>query len=90
MAFQAKLSPNPETFVLLDDISVRSGACSLTGSCDFESGQCTWVNAANGVLDQHDWIHVDGNFRGPPVDYTTRTSDGEKNIFVLISLKQVK
>lgn len=85
VAFRAKLSPNPESFVLLDDISVRSGACSPTGSCDFESGQCTWVNVANGVSDQHDWINVDGHFRGPLLDYTTHTADGK----FLLSLSQM-
>lgn len=83
MAFRAEVSPNPKSFVLLDDISVKSGACTHTGSCDFESGQCTWVNAANGVLDQRDWIHVDGHFKGPLVDYTTHTADGKKNGFIL-------
>jgi len=36
-----------------------------------------WVNAANGFTDEHDWIHADGLYRGPPVDYTTYTTDGE-------------
>ncbi|XP_073714301.1 apical endosomal glycoprotein [Misgurnus anguillicaudatus] len=77
VAFKAELSPRLESFVLLDDISVKSGACSPTGSCDFESGQCTWMNVARGVSDQHDWMHVDGHYEGPLVDYTTHTADGK-------------
>lgn len=73
MAFRAELSPNSKSFVLLDDISVKKGACSPAGSCDFESGKCTWMNVADG----HDWIHADGHFRGPLVDYTTHSADGE-------------
>jgi len=77
VAFRAELSQNSESFILLDDVSVQTGACSQAGSCDFESGKCTWVNAANGFTDEHDWIHADGRYRGPPVDYTTYTTDGE-------------
>ncbi|XP_056333186.1 MAM and LDL-receptor class A domain-containing protein 1 isoform X2 [Danio aesculapii] len=73
VAFRAELSPNSKSFVLLDDVSVKTGACSPAGSCDFESGKCTWVNVANG----HDWIHADGHFRGPLIDYTTRNADGK-------------
>uniref|UniRef100_A0A3B4UGA7 MAM domain-containing protein n=1 Tax=Seriola dumerili TaxID=41447 RepID=A0A3B4UGA7_SERDU len=39
--------------VKLDDISMRDGTCSPPGSCDFESGQCSWVNIPKG--DEHDW-----------------------------------
>ncbi|XP_067219288.1 MAM and LDL-receptor class A domain-containing protein 1 isoform X1 [Chanodichthys erythropterus] len=77
VAFRAELSPNSESFVLLDDVSVKTGACSPAGSCDFESGKCTWVNVANGVTDEHDWILADGHYRGPPIDYTTHTADGK-------------
>ncbi|XP_050961124.1 MAM and LDL-receptor class A domain-containing protein 2 isoform X2 [Labeo rohita] len=77
VAFRAEVSANSESFVLLDDVSVKTGACSPKGSCDFESGMCTWINVANGVTDAHDWIHADGHYRGPLFDYTTHTADGK-------------
>ncbi|KAL1280451.1 hypothetical protein QQF64_015051 [Cirrhinus molitorella] len=77
VAFRAEVSANSESFVLLDDVSVKTGGCSPKGSCDFESGMCTWVNVANGITDGHDWIHADGHYRGPLFDYTTHTADGK-------------
>ncbi len=64
----------------------KTGACSPRGSCDFESGECTWVNVANGVTDGRDWIHADGHYRGPLVDYTTHTADGESLLLYLLCL----
>ncbi len=86
VAFKAQLSTNSESIVLLDDVSVQTGACSPRGSCDFESGKCTWVNVANGVTDGRDWIHADGHYRGPLVDYTTHTADGESLLLYLLCL----
>ncbi|TRY97688.1 hypothetical protein DNTS_035488 [Danionella cerebrum] len=77
VAFRAEINPNYSSFVLLDDVSVKLGACSPAGSCDFESGKCMWMNVANGVPDEHDWIHADGHFSGPLVDFTTNTADGK-------------
>ncbi|KAK1879509.1 MAM and LDL-receptor class A domain containing protein 1 [Dissostichus eleginoides] len=57
--------------VKLDDVSVRDGACSPPGSCDFESGQCTWVNIPK--EDGHDWVLARGGSQGPPTDHTTQT-----------------
>ncbi|KAI4891478.1 hypothetical protein NFI96_023830, partial [Prochilodus magdalenae] len=76
VAFRAELSPAQDSFVLLDDVWVRGGACSPTGSCDFESGLCTWMNAANADSDGHDWVHSDGNSYGPLIDQTTHTPHG--------------
>ncbi|XP_053484115.1 MAM and LDL-receptor class A domain-containing protein 2 isoform X3 [Ictalurus furcatus] len=73
VTFKATLSPDQESFILLDDVSVRNGACLPTGSCDFESGLCTWVNSD---LDDHDWVHADGHAGGPLTDHTTHTADG--------------
>uniref|UniRef100_A0A3Q3KLB2 MAM domain-containing protein n=1 Tax=Mastacembelus armatus TaxID=205130 RepID=A0A3Q3KLB2_9TELE len=58
----------------LDDISLRDGACSPLGSCDFESGQCSWVNIhkENG----HDWVLANGGYQGPPTDHTTQSPEG--------------
>ncbi|KAI5627922.1 MAM and LDL-receptor class A domain-containing protein 1 [Silurus asotus] len=82
VAFKAKLSPAGDSFILLDDVSVRNGACLPTGSCDFESGLCTWVNSD---LNSHDWVHADGHMGGPLIDHTTHTADGR----FMLSLSQM-
>ncbi|XP_037401783.1 MAM and LDL-receptor class A domain-containing protein 1 isoform X2 [Pygocentrus nattereri] len=76
VAFRTELSPAQESFILLDDVSVRDGTCFPTGSCDFESGLCMWMNAANRSSDSHDWVHSDGHSLGPRVDQTTHTAYG--------------
>ncbi|XP_018613321.1 MAM and LDL-receptor class A domain-containing protein 2 isoform X2 [Scleropages formosus] len=71
--FKAGMDAAPSSFMQLDDVLVRGGGCVPTGSCDFESGQCTWRNwHGNG----HDWIQADGHSPGPDVDHTTNTPDG--------------
>lgn len=62
------------TAVHIDDISVRNGACSPSGSCDFESGQCNWINIPK--EDGHDWVLANGGFQGPPTDHTSGTPEG--------------
>ncbi|XP_062284207.1 MAM and LDL-receptor class A domain-containing protein 1 [Scomber scombrus] len=62
------------TAVHIDDFSVKDGACSPSGSCDFESGQCTWINIPK--EDGHDWVLANGGFQGPPTDHTTGTPEG--------------
>lgn len=74
MVFKAYHVPGMNATVKIDDISMRDGACSPPGGCDFESGQCSWVNIPqeNG----HDWVLANGGFRGPPTDHTTQTPEG--------------
>ncbi|XP_026169194.1 MAM and LDL-receptor class A domain-containing protein 2 [Mastacembelus armatus] len=74
VAFKADYVPGTNTTVKLDDISLRDGACSPLGSCDFESGQCSWVNIhkENG----HDWVLANGGYQGPPTDHTTQSPEG--------------
>uniref|UniRef100_A0A4W4DPF1 MAM domain-containing protein n=1 Tax=Electrophorus electricus TaxID=8005 RepID=A0A4W4DPF1_ELEEL len=67
------LSHDQKSFILLDDVSVKGGACTPTGGCDFESGTCAWVNAANQDSGGRDWVHSDGHSHGPLVDQTTHT-----------------
>lgn len=74
VAFKAVHVPGTNSSVKLDDISVRDGACSPPGACDFESGQCTWVNIPKNH--GHDWVVAHGGFQGPPTDHTTETQDG--------------
>ncbi|XP_034743360.1 MAM and LDL-receptor class A domain-containing protein 1 [Etheostoma cragini] len=74
VVFKAFHVPGTNSTVRLDDISVRNGACSPPGSCDFESGQCTWVNIPK--EDGHDWVLSRGGVQGPPTDHTTQTPEG--------------
>ncbi|XP_028831423.1 MAM and LDL-receptor class A domain-containing protein 1 [Denticeps clupeoides] len=76
VAFKATLNQAPDSHVLLDDVAVTDGACTPTGSCDFESGQCTWNSAGRATAKTHEWIQADGHFQGPETDHTTQTSDG--------------
>lgn len=66
--------PGTNSAVKLDDVSTRDGTCSPPGSCDFESGHCSWVNVPR--EDGHDWVMANGGFHGPPTDHTTQTPDG--------------
>lgn len=74
VAFRAYHVPAMNATVKIDDVSVRDGACSPAGSCDFESGQCSWVNIHRG--NEHDWVLSNGGFGGPPLDHTTQTPLG--------------
>ncbi|XP_038573588.1 MAM and LDL-receptor class A domain-containing protein 1 [Micropterus salmoides] len=74
VVFKSVYVPGTNSTVKLDDISVRDGVCSPPGSCDFESGQCTWVNVPK--EDGHDWVLASGGFQGPPTDHTTQTPEG--------------
>ncbi|KAL0966606.1 hypothetical protein UPYG_G00297350 [Umbra pygmaea] len=75
VVFRAEHTPGSVATIQIDDVSMRGGACSPMGSCDFESGQCTWVNEAQ--TDGHDWVLADGSFRGPDTDHTTQTQQGK-------------
>lgn len=81
MVFQTVSGPGTESTVKLDDISLRDGACSPAGSCDFESGQCSWVNLPKD--DGHDWVLATGDFEGPQADHTTQTPEGTVDISIL-------
>ncbi|XP_070701014.1 MAM and LDL-receptor class A domain-containing protein 1 [Pempheris klunzingeri] len=74
VVFKAVYEPDANSTVKLDDISVRDGPCTPPGSCDFESGQCTWVNIPKD--DGHNWVLASGGFQGPPTDHTTQTPEG--------------
>nr|XP_020490862.1 MAM and LDL-receptor class A domain-containing protein 1-like isoform X1 [Labrus bergylta] len=75
VVFKAVHGPDSSAAVRLDDVSIRDGACTPPGSCDFESGQCTWINIHkdNG----HDWVLARGDFLGPLTDHTTQTPEGQ-------------
>lgn len=73
--FKATHAAGAGSVVQIDDFSMRDGACTPLGSCDFESGQCTWVSIPK--EHGHDWIQADGRFQGPATDHTTHTPDGK-------------
>ncbi|XP_041460949.1 MAM and LDL-receptor class A domain-containing protein 1-like [Lytechinus variegatus] len=59
--------------VSIDDFKVMDGPCPPAGSCDFETGFCTWKNEENS--DDFDWQLIQG---GTPTDYTGPPSDHTK------------
>ncbi|RVE62060.1 hypothetical protein OJAV_G00176900 [Oryzias javanicus] len=75
VAFRALHVPGASHSAKLDDVSFKSGACSPAGSCDFESGQCTWVNIRTDG--GHQWVVASGGSHGPPTDHTTDTPEGQ-------------
>uniref|UniRef100_W5MY26 MAM domain-containing protein n=1 Tax=Lepisosteus oculatus TaxID=7918 RepID=W5MY26_LEPOC len=79
VVFKAQLDPAAGSFVAIDEVTLTAGACPHTGSCDFESSQCTWLNSQG---DQFDWIHANDQLSivGPSVDHTTQTADGKINV----------
>ncbi|KAM4557404.1 apical endosomal glycoprotein [Fundulus diaphanus] len=80
VVFQAVYMPGTNGTVKIDDFSVRDGTCAPPASCDFESGQCTWVNVEK--EGGHEWVLSRGGSHGPQTDHTTQTSDG---LFLLSS-----
>ncbi|XP_051552900.1 MAM and LDL-receptor class A domain-containing protein 1 [Myxocyprinus asiaticus] len=67
--------------IAIDDLSVTKGACAPTvGLCDFEEGDCGWIQQTD---DDLDWIRVSGNSlksksskSRPGFDHTTNTASG--------------
>lgn len=74
VVFKAVHVPRTDSTVKIDDFSVRDGACNPAGSCDFDSGQCTWVNVLK--EDGHEWVLARGGSVGPPTDHTTQSPEG--------------
>ena len=74
VGFRAVRQSDTDPVPKLDDVSVRDGACRPPGSCDFESGQCSWINVPK--EDGHDWVMANGGFHGPPTDHTTQSPQG--------------
>lgn len=80
VVFKASSGPGMTSTVKIDDVSINTGACSPRGSCDFESGQCTWIS--HPIEGGHDWVLSSGGKLGPSTDHTTHTIDG---VFLLSS-----
>ncbi|CAF1593620.1 unnamed protein product, partial [Adineta ricciae] len=61
--------------IALDDVSIRSGACDLLGSCDFEQGICGYQL----MKADFDWKRTSYNieiFSAPQFDHTTNSRAG--------------
>ncbi|KAJ0011984.1 hypothetical protein NQD34_012959 [Periophthalmus magnuspinnatus] len=84
VVFKGSDVPGMTSTVKIDDVSITKGACSPRGSCDFESGHCTWINRP--IEGGHDWVLTSGGMIGPPTDHTTQTSDG---VFLLSSAQHL-
>ncbi|KAA0719308.1 LDL-receptor class A domain-containing protein 1 Skeletal organic matrix MAM and [Triplophysa tibetana] len=67
--------------IAIDDLSVTKGACApAEGLCDFEEGDCGWIQQTN---DNLDWIRVSDQYQNseflksrPGLDHTTNTASG--------------
>ena len=66
--------------IAIDDVQISNGACADPGDCDFEKGECTWINAKSDVYnDNFDWARASVTFSvgtGPLSDHSTGTSKG--------------
>ncbi len=54
----------------------------FAGNCDFEKGQCSWINTQKG--DTFDWIRGSGGtpsiYTGPATDHTTGLATGKQKL----------
>ena len=64
--------------ISLDDLILTNGKCPPPPYCDFENGQCGWVNRGSG--DKFNWKRSNGGTpssgTGPQTDHTTGTATG--------------
>ncbi|KAL8608892.1 hypothetical protein ACOMHN_065230 [Nucella lapillus] len=83
VVFEGIRGTNFRADIAIDDISINQGACASDGSCDFETGLCTWVNTHQG--DDFDWTMTSGKTAtgstGPTADHTRGDSQG-KYLFI--------
>lgn len=70
------------TKLLIDDTSLHSGTCSVSGSCDFEQNMCGWQNSGTSLGKKRVfWLRIQPNsmfLKGTflKFDSTTRTQNG--------------
>ena len=66
--------------IAIDDVLIEDGACADPGNCDFEKGECTWINAqTDDINDNFDWIRATrtpSTNTGPSTDHSTGTDKG--------------
>lgn len=82
VAFEGVVGRSFTGDIAIDDITLRNGPCPSPGSCDFESGFCSWTNDHGN--DQFDWIRHKGRTAsvgtGPSTDHTLGTTQGKSFI----------
>ncbi|EDO47787.1 predicted protein [Nematostella vectensis] len=73
IAFEGISGSSYQGDIAIDDVNLTDNPCPPPGDCNFESGQCTWVNTQVG--DQFDWTRNSGTTpswqTGPSTDHTT-------------------
>ena len=78
MTFEGVVGNGYQGDIAIDDVQMTMGACQPAGSCDFESGLCTWTNAQGN--DTFDWQRTTGSTpsygTGPTIDHTLQTIYG--------------
>ncbi|KAG7165100.1 MAM and LDL-receptor class A domain-containing protein 2-like 1, partial [Homarus americanus] len=63
-------------YMAWDDLTVRRGACSPPGTCDFEEGLCGWRDIPDSRNNNWAWLKAEEASDGVLVDHTTGTGDG--------------
>ncbi|XP_067164971.1 apical endosomal glycoprotein [Apteryx mantelli] len=78
--FEAAGGGGDRTYIALDDLHVRNGACSEPGSCDFELDMCGWSSPSDDNPHGFAWGWKSGvplaKYPGPEQDHTLGTEDG--------------
>ncbi|XP_077978860.1 MAM and LDL-receptor class A domain-containing protein 1-like [Glandiceps talaboti] len=78
IVFEGVVGASYDSDIAIDDVLIKDTACSPPGSCDFESGKCTWTEDQSS--DDFDWVRQSGATSsldtGPSYDHTLRTSAG--------------
>ena len=78
--FEASVGRSFSSDIAIDDVQMFDGACPDPGDCDFETGECTWVNVlTNSNQDEFDWIRssfTPSKGTGPKKDHSTNSNKG--------------
>ncbi|MBN3299346.1 AEGP protein, partial [Amia calva] len=81
LVFEAEGAGGVQAYIALDDITYIPHTCPGPASvCDFESGQCSWSNTQDPVLDQLDWTLTSADsqsyYPAPPHDHSLLNARG--------------
>jgi hypothetical protein len=78
--FEGSVGASFTSDIAIDDVLISNGACAKPGDCDFEKGECTWINAkTDDINDNFDWIRATKTASagtGPSTDHSTGTRKG--------------
>lgn len=67
-----------EGYMAWDDLTVKRGACTDPGTCDFEGGLCGWTDISESGDSAWLWLKAEEASNGVLTDHTTETELGEK------------